>query len=44
MKPTSFLLDSTLTPQCHWASQFGGCKTLTGETENTPRNMNQHKP
>lgn len=28
MKPTSLLLETTLMPQCHWADQFGGCKTL----------------
>lgn len=28
MKPTSLLLVSTRTPQCHWASQLGGCKAL----------------
>lgn len=28
MKPTSFLLEMTLTPQCHWGSQPGGRKAL----------------
>ncbi len=28
MKPTSLLLASTRTPQCHWASQLGGSKAL----------------
>lgn len=28
MKPTNFLLASTLTPQCQWATQLGGCRAL----------------
>lgn len=29
MKPTSFWLEFTLTPQCHWGSQPGGRRALT---------------
>lgn len=31
MKPTSFLLEETLTPQCHCGNQPGGRKALQEE-------------
>lgn len=31
MKPTSFLFEETLTPQCHWGNQPGGRRALREE-------------
>ena len=31
MKPTSFLFEDTLTPQCHCGNQPGGRRALRGE-------------
>lgn len=35
MKPTSFLLVSTLTPQYHWGSHCGDCRALFHITNGT---------